>query len=129
MAKVNEGILLNLSCLHNTKILYLMVNKLLLLVKKYTISFLRATSTKYFVVLLLAGIWMLFFDRYRLISRAKVSAKIEQLQADKRFYERSLSELEYQSGRMTERQTIERIAREKYFMKRNNEDIYVIVEE
>ena len=129
MAKVKYDIQLNISYLHNVKNLLAMIKKIHLLIKKYANALLKATSTKYFVVLLLAGIWMVFFDRYRLISRAKVSAKIEQLKADKRFYERSLSDLEYQSGRLTERQTIERIAREKYFMKRNNEDIFVIVEE
>ncbi|RMG59566.1 MAG: septum formation initiator family protein [Bacteroidetes bacterium] len=90
----------------------------------------RAAATKYFLVLLIAGIWMLFFDRYNLIAQYRMEARIESLQADLAHYQRALEQVEAEQDRLQgDPEALERYAREKYFMKKAGEEVFVVVEE
>ncbi|MEL6673787.1 MAG: cell division protein FtsL [Bacteroidota bacterium] len=102
------------------------MQQVLNLLKKYGQTLRNASFTKYFLVLALAVVWMVFFDRYNLISRQKVADQIETLKADKAHYEQALINLESQKRGMTEAEEVERIAREKYHMKRANEEVFVV---
>lgn len=88
-----------------------------------------ASLTKYVAVLLVAGIWMLFFDRYNLQSRQKMATQVETLKQDAEHYRLSLAALEHEQHRLTQDlESLERYAREKYYMKKNNEDVFVITD-
>lgn len=88
-----------------------------------------ASLTKYVAVILLAGVWMLFFDRYNLKSRQKMATQVETLKRDAAHYRAALTTLEHEHHRLTQdKESLERYAREKYFMKKNNEDVYVITD-
>ncbi len=90
----------------------------------------RAAGTKYVLVLLAAGIYMIFFDRYNLRSQAEVQEQIQELEKDRQHYQESIETLDYQAEQIkTDRETLERFAREKYHMKRPNEDVFVVVED
>lgn len=90
----------------------------------------KAAGTKYFLVLAIAGIWMLTFDRYNLISQKKVDKQITRYQNDISYYKEAIRELDYESARLfSDQQALEQYVREKYYMKKAGEDVYVIVEE
>lgn len=90
----------------------------------------RAAATKYFLVLLIAGVWMLFFDRYNLRSQYRMQNRIERLQEDLVYYQQALGTLEAEQARLaSDPEALERYAREKYFMKKANEEVFVVVEE
>lgn len=89
-----------------------------------------AAGTKYFLVLIVAGIYMLWWDRYNLHSQQQVKEQIEQLKADRNHYRHAIDALEYEAEQIRhDRETLERFGRERYYMKRTNEDVYVVVEE
>jgi len=83
---------------------------------------------------LIAGIafltWMLFFDRNDLMSQYEYRQQLHKLEAEKEFYltetEKTVKDL---SELTTDRSKLEKFAREKYLMKKENEDVFVIIKE
>ncbi|MGN0003672.1 MAG: septum formation initiator family protein [Sphingobacterium composti] len=82
---------------------------------------------------LIAGVaflvWMCFFDRYDFATQYGYQKERNKLEYEKEFYtsevinlEKSIKDAQYNPNE------IQRIAREKYKMKKDNEDIYVISE-
>ncbi len=87
-------------------------------------------TNKYVLVLLIASTWMLFFDRYNIVSQIKMNQQVEQLKQDEQHYRSRIEALDYERERLfNDRDELERFAREQYKMKRRNEDIFVVVKE
>lgn len=87
-------------------------------------------TNKYLLVLLVAGSWMLFFDRYDVLSQLKMERKIQQLKSDEAHYRTRIESLDYERERLfQDGEELERFAREQYQMKRRNEDVFVVVTE
>ena len=89
---------------------------------------LNLLKNKYFLALIIFGVWMLFFDKNDMISQYGYSAKVSKLKQEKDFFlqetasvKKDLNELDSNLG------MVEKFAREKYFMKKDNEDVFVIV--
>lgn len=90
----------------------------------------QAAGTKYALVLVGAVVWMLFFDRYSLQSKQKVQAQIEAKQHDVAHYNEKIQALDYQQYLLeNDADAVERLAREKYYMKKANEDVFPVVTE
>jgi cell division protein DivIC len=74
--------------------------------------------------------WMLFLDSNDFFSRFKLSAKLRQLENEKTYYEEKIQEVEKDREELFgDRESIEKFAREKYLMKKENEDVFILVEE
>ena len=74
-------------------------------------------------------LWMCFFDRYDFATQFGYQKERNKLEYEREFYtteidklEKSIKDAQYNPNE------IQRIAREKYKMKKDNEDIYVISE-
>lgn len=94
---------------------------------KRVINFL---TNKYLLVLVVAGVWIVFFDNYNLRAQYKMKRKIERLEQDRTYYQSMIEDLDYERERLyNDAEEMERFARERYYMKRSNEDVFVIVEE
>ena len=75
-------------------------------------------------------IWMMFLDSNDLISRFKMTTKVRSLENEKEFYIEKISEVEKDRQElMTNKELLEKFAREKYLMKKESEDIFIIQEE
>lgn len=87
-------------------------------------------KNKYILTIFIFIIWILFFDRNNLIDRAKELRHLKQLEKDKKYY---IERIDKDSKRLeqlkTNNKNLEKFAREQYLMKKDNEDIFVIVEE
>ena len=87
-------------------------------------------KNKYFYTILAFIVWMLFFDKNNFIYQFTLSSDLNNLKNEKEYY---LSEIEANDAAtkelMTNTTTLEKFAREKYLMKRDNEDIYLIVDD
>jgi cell division protein FtsB len=74
-------------------------------------------------------VWILFFDRYDLFSQLEQRKELKKLQTDRDYYK---SEIEKNSKDLKELQTnpvtLEKYAREKYLMKKDDEEIFVIID-
>jgi cell division protein DivIC len=74
-------------------------------------------------------VWMLFLDSNDLISRFKLGAKLRNLDREKAYYQEKIADVEKDRHElMTDRELLEKFAREKYLMKKETEDIFIIQE-
>ena len=75
-------------------------------------------------------VWLLIFDNNNLIDRVKYLNTLHEMKDEKQYY---LERIDEDSRRLnelkTDRDNLEKFAREEYFMKKENEDVFVIVEE
>ncbi|HEY8934383.1 MAG TPA: septum formation initiator family protein [Cyclobacteriaceae bacterium] len=75
-------------------------------------------------------LWMLFLDNNDLISRFKLSNKLNSLENEKEYYNEKIKEVEKDRDELFgDRESIEKFAREKYLMKKESEDIFIVSEE
>ena len=73
-------------------------------------------------------VWMLFFDSNDMYDQYLLHKKIDQLEEDKRFYQRNMMELKKEMKELqTSPKQLEKFAREKYKMKKPKEDVFVII--
>jgi len=73
---------------------------------------------------------MLFFDRNNIISQLQLTLELKELNDKNEIFREKISEVKLDKEELfTNREALEKFAREKYWMKKPNEDIYIIVEE
>lgn len=83
----------------------------------------------YTAILLVFVVWMAFFDKYNLYSHYKFSKQLNELETQKSYYLKEIKEIEHlKENLFSSDENIERFARERYMMKRDNEDIFIIEE-
>ena len=74
--------------------------------------------------------WMLFFDKNDLLSQYESHQQLSILKQEKAFYTKQTEKVNKDLSELTSNpQQLEKFAREKYLMKKDNEDVYVIVKE
>ena len=90
----------------------------------------KALRNKYILTALIFLAWLLLFDQNNLAERRKSTAEYDQLLEERAYY---LQKIEDDRNRINELKTntdnLEKFAREQYLMKKDNEDIFVIVED
>lgn len=75
-------------------------------------------------------LWMLFFDSEDLITQYKLRSKLKNLETEKAYYIEQIEKIKQDKEELTNNEDLlEKFAREKYFMKKKTEDLYIIVEE
>ncbi|RZK56757.1 MAG: septum formation initiator family protein [Pedobacter sp.] len=85
---------------------------------------------KYFLAVVAFGVWTLFFDKNDLISQYEYKSEVSKLQQEKDFYTKEIALVKKDLNELDSNlSTAEKFAREKYFMKKDNEDVFVIVKE
>ena len=81
----------------------------------------------YIVVGVLALVWMLFFDQYNLLDRIQTQMQIQGLKEDLAFYKTEKERLENKRSVLEDDpEELERYARERYRMRKANEDVFLI---
>ena len=85
---------------------------------------------KYFISVVAVLVWVAFFDKDDLLSQYQLRQKLNQLRTEEKYYE---SEIKNCKNDMNELRTnpanLEKFAREKYQMKKDNEEIFIIVKD
>ena len=95
--------------------------------KKFVLPHLK---NKYVMALLIFIVWLSFFDRNDFIIQHQYNKKLRELQKELKYYNTEIdrSKKDYDEL-MTNPKNLEKFAREHYYMKKDNEDIFVIVKE
>ena len=97
------------------------------LAKKYIPQIIRS---KYLIAFLIFYAWCFFFDKNSIWERKDHESKIDALQKEKIYY---LEKIENDKKRIhelkTNKKNLEKFAREQYLMKKENEDIFIFIEE
>jgi cell division protein DivIC len=81
------------------------------------------------LTLLFFVVWIIFFDQNNLIDRIQSIQKIHSLEKEKVYYQKKIEEDKRKLNELrTDRENLEKFAREQYYMKKDDEDIFVLVE-
>lgn len=87
-------------------------------------------SLRALVAVLVFFIWMLLLDENNLMLQAKRYAKLQELKGTRDYYASEIKRIHTELEELkTNPETMEKFAREHYWMKRDNEDVFVIVDE
>ena len=86
-------------------------------------------KNKYLISLSLFAAIMLFFDKNDFFSQQERSNELKELHQSKEYYTKELAAERKELEQLkTNPATLEKYAREKYLMKRENEDLFVLPE-
>lgn len=90
---------------------------------------LNIVLNKYLLTTVAFIVWLVFFDSNNMIMQQGLKAKLQELQVEKKFY---LDEIRRDSiltrHLQTDTAALEKFAREKYLMKKEGEDIYLVID-
>ena len=96
--------------------------------KRIRDKFLPVLSNKYLLTLSVFFVWLMFFDNNNLIVRKRLMKEERQLRKDCYYYQqRIVTDSTNLSELRKDVESLEKFAREQYLMKKDNEDIFVIV--
>ena len=94
------------------------------LITKY--PFLKFLVNKYILVVIFFSIWMLFLDNYSYLEHRILDKEIEEIEDNINYYKTEIKKDSTSIKELKNDDQVERYAREKYYMKRADEDIYII---
>lgn len=90
----------------------------------------KALRNKYILTAVIFTLWLLIFDQNNLTERRKSTAAYDLLLQEKAYYQKKIEEDRRRINELkTNTENLEKFAREQYLMKKDNEDIFVIVDE
>ena len=87
---------------------------------------LRFLSNKYVIVLVFFSVWMLFLDNYSYLDHRLLDKEIDELEDNKEYYLEEIRQDKKNIKILKNPHQVEKFAREKYYMKKDSEDIYII---
>lgn len=86
----------------------------------------RFVSNKYVLILVLFIVWMFFFDANSYLTHHELDSDIEVLEDNAEFYQKEIENDKAFIKKMEDKEEMEKFAREKYYLKKENEDIFII---
>ena len=89
-------------------------------------SWFKFLSNKYVWVLLFFCTWMIFLDNYSYFDHRILDQQIEDLEDNAAYYKEEIKKDQENIKQLKNPEQIEKYAREKYYMKKDSEDIYII---
>lgn len=89
----------------------------------------RILGNKYTLILLLFVVWMVFFDTNSYFIHKELNDEINALQDTKEFYKEEIDKDKEFIEKMQDSDEVEKYAREKYYLKKEKEDIFIIEHE
>jgi len=89
----------------------------------------KFTKNFYFIAGMLFLFWMLFLDSNDLYTQFKLKSQLRTLDREKEFYLQKIDEVQQEREQLlTDIDALEKFAREKYLMKKESEDLFVIAD-
>lgn len=83
----------------------------------------------FFIIGILFVVWMMFFDSNDIFNQIKKTKKYNALKKEKAYYEQNIERGERDLENLrSDKSRLERFAREKYHMKKEDEEVYIVVE-
>ncbi|WP_051199908.1 FtsB family cell division protein [Flavobacterium subsaxonicum] len=83
-------------------------------------------SNRYVLVIIFVIVWMFFLDNYSYFEHKVLDQEIDELEDNKEYYIQEIKKDSTSIKQLKNADQTEKYAREKYYMKRDNEDIYII---
>ncbi|MCH2033347.1 MAG: septum formation initiator family protein [Tenacibaculum sp.] len=86
----------------------------------------KVVTNIYVIILTVFVVWMLFFDENSYLTHREFDNEIKELQTWIDYHKKKTAEDKQTIKNLQDSLELERFAREKYLMKKKNEDIYII---
>lgn len=86
----------------------------------------KIISNKYVLMLLFFGIWMFFLDSNSWLVHRELDQEINDLNNNKKYYQTEINKDKAIIKGLDDSFELEKFAREEYFMKRENEEVFII---
>ncbi|MEQ8909245.1 MAG: septum formation initiator family protein [Vicingaceae bacterium] len=87
-------------------------------------------KNKFVLSLAVFLVWITFFDQNNLITQIQYRFELMKLEEEREFYQDELKVIQADlEDLQSNPKSLEKFAREKYLMKKENEELFVIVEE
>jgi len=84
-------------------------------------------TNKYLITGIAFAVWMLFFDRNDITLQLKRVHELNKLQKSEKVMETQIADTRSELNLLkTNPETLEKYARERYLMKKDNEDLFII---
>lgn len=85
---------------------------------------------RYFILTVAFAVWMIFFDQNSFFVHRELDKQVRLLEVDEQYYQEHLDRETDKLNQLNSNPAeIERIAREKHFLKKDDEDIFIIQQE
>lgn len=82
---------------------------------------------KYLLSLTVFAIWMLFFDRNDVFTQMQRKRELAEIEDSKTYFSQKIKESKkFSKDIQSDAAAIEKFARERYLMKRENEDLFLV---
>jgi len=86
-------------------------------------------KNKFFLTVLFLTVWLSFFDRYDFFTQYKTVQELKQLQKDKAYFQEEIDKNnEMIQALLSNPKELEKYGRETYLMKKDNEDVFIIID-
>jgi cell division protein DivIC len=83
----------------------------------------------YFLTAFFFLVWMVALDSNNLFTRYELGSKLNSLENERVYYEEKIQEVQKDHDELFgDRESLEKFAREKYLMKKESEDIFIVAE-
>jgi cell division protein FtsB len=93
-------------------------------------AFWKIIRNKYLLVTVVFFVWITFFDSNSLIKCSRVVSSISSQEQEKRYYKDEIKSIEEKLNELSSnRDSLEKFAREQYKFHKDDEDIYIIIKE
>ncbi|MCP9200893.1 septum formation initiator family protein [Gramella sp. BOM4] len=89
-------------------------------------SWFRIISNKYVLISLVFAGWMIFLDTNSWFIHHELDQELNELQDNKNYYQKEIAKDKAVIQQLQDSVELEKFARQKYYMKRPNEEIYII---
>jgi cell division protein FtsB len=93
--------------------------------------FKKAFTRKRIMLLLVAmfAVWMLFLDDFNMFRQLSLNSKIKEMEQQKEYYRQEIKSDSAMINTLNANlDSLEKYAREKYLMKKDHEDIFLVIE-
>ena len=93
---------------------------------KFNKKYLKPFKNLFVIVTIGFVIWMLFFDTHSYLLHRDLNKDIKALEDEKEYYRNEMKKDQKAIDILTTDEGVEKVARETYYMKKPNEEIYII---
>ena len=80
----------------------------------------------YILILTVFVVWMIFFDTNSLLIHMELKKEINKLEKQKEFLQEEIEKDKEVIDRLSDPEELEKFAREQYYLKKKDEEIYII---
>lgn len=92
-------------------------------------KFVKFFKNKFLIATLLFIVWLVIFDKNNMVDQLQRKNDYMKLKDEAAYYEREIEKARAERDELfTNTSTLEKFAREKYFMKKDNEELFIMID-